>query len=261
MHHIRYMGVCAIAMAFVAPALAGTVTLTKRESVSHIELTGGYGPAQVGFEDGTLTPVTDLEPTSIVLSGSDGTQGRSAAYEVTFNAIWDQRQDYSFQMVGNDTVLDASGTLAVSMNSTWFNTIGGLGGAPATQFYTSSNWQSFEFVLDDATRFSFTGATADTQSLQMFRWFNDSWINAAYVVSPGSGVGFGNTGVMDAGRYMLRNTPNPVTRVQTSTTGNGWAYTLTLHDTVSAVPEPSIAASMLVGLSLMGWRLRRRLRR
>jgi hypothetical protein len=252
------LATAALALAAAAPTLAATATLTHRESVSHIVLTAGYGPAQIQFSDGSLTPQTSSSPGTLWLSGSDSGYTRYAAYEATFNTSWDQHQDYSFQTLGSDAVLQASGSLGVVMSSTWFNNVSGIGGSPTTQYYTSTNWQAFEFELDESTAFTFSGSTVDGQSLQMYRWFNDNWVTAAYVISPGAGTDIFNTGVIDAGRYLLRNTPVPYTRVTTAVTGNGWDYTLTLHNTVAAVPEPATVLSMLAGLGLMGWQLRRR---
>jgi hypothetical protein len=246
-----------LAVGIAAPAYAATATMIHRTSVSHIELIAGYGPASISFSDGSLAAQGLQAPAQIVLSSGDSGAAKFAAYEVTFNALWDQRQDYSFQTLGSDAVLHASGTLAVSMGSTWYNNVGGLGGSPATQYYTSTHWQAFEFVLDEATAFTFTGSTAD-QRLEMFRWSGTDWVTAAYVISPGSGESLSNSGQIDAGHYLLRNAPAPVFRAQTAVTGNGWDYTLTLHDTVAAVPEPATVVSMLAGLGLMSWRMRRR---
>lgn len=247
----------AAAAVMAAPALAATATLTERESFSHITLTAGNGPSSVTFADGALTPVTSLHSAPIVVAGADAGENSALVYYTSFAASWDQRQDFSFQTVGSDAVLNASGALGVTMSSTWFNAASGTGGSPATQYYSSTNWQAFEFVLDESTAFSFTGATA-SQSLQMYRWLNDGWVTAAYVISPGSGASFSNSGVMEAGRYLLRNTPVTILSIQTAVTGNSWDYTLTLHDTVAAVPEPATVASMLAGLAAIGWRLRRR---
>ena len=92
----------------------------------------------------------------------------------------------------------------------------------------------------------------------MFRWSGTDWVTAAYVISPGSGESFSNSGQIDAGHYLLRNAPAPIFRAQTAATANGWDYTLTLHNTVAAVPEPATVVSMLAGLGLMGWQMRRR---
>ena len=255
------LGAAALALAVGAPAQAATATLTHRESVSHIVLTAGYGPAQIQFSDGSLTPQTALGPGELWLSGSDSGRAEQLVYVATFDTTWDQRQDYSFQTLGNDAVLQASGSLGVMMSSTWFNTASGIGGSPTTQYYVSSNWQAFEFELDESTAFTFSGTTTTGQSLQMYRWFDDAWVTAAYVISPGAGTEIFNSGVIDAGRYLLRNTPSPYTVVTTAASGNGWDYTLTLHDTVAAVPEPATVVSMLAGLGLMGWQLRSRRRR
>ncbi len=252
--------IAALAIVVTAPTLAGTATLTKRESVNHIALTSGNGPTSVKFVDGSLTPLNDLAPASIVVadtdSGSDVYGG--GLYSTIFNATWDQRQDYSFQTLGSDAVLRASGSLLVSMDSSGNNNAGPI---QPSYYYQSKNWQAFEFVLDEATTFSFEGATTTDQNLQMFRWQNNGWTSAANVISPGNGANIANSGAIAAGHYLLRNTPNTLLRIETNVTSNAWDYSLTLHNTVSAVPEPSTMASMLAGLSLIGWCLRRRSRR
>ena len=245
------LGAAALAVLAGAPATAATATLTHRVSVSQIELTGGYGPAIVGFTDGSLVPVTALGPSEILDIGADSTAGRYAAYEVSFAANWDQRQNYSFQTLAGNAVLAASGALLVSMNSTWYNHVGGLGGAPATQQYTSRNWQAFEFRVDEATPYTFSGQTIGGQRLQMFQWLLNDWISVPNL-GPGEGESFGSSGVLAAGQYLLRNAPSPIVRTQTAVTTNQWAYALTLHGAVAAVPEPATVASMLAGLACLG---------
>jgi hypothetical protein len=252
------LGTAALALATAAPAFASTATLTHRESVNHIQLIGGYGPASVTFTDGSLVPVTGSGPAELRLAGSDSGSASFSVYSVNFSAAWDQRQNYSFQTVGSDTVLQASGSLAVQLSSDYFNSAVGQGGSPATESFSSSNWQSFEFELDETTSYSFNGSAVDGHGLQMFTWSGTNWTLSQFYVSPGSGVDFSNSGQIAAGRYLLRNLPNAIFRTGTSVSGNAWDYTLTLHNTVAAVPEPATMATMLAGLGLMGWRLRGR---
>lgn len=197
----------------------------------------------------------------MLVRGNESGEMASGIYQTTFAASWEQQQDFSFQTLGNDAVLQASGSLAVSMGSSWFNSVGGLGGSPATQYDTSTNSQAFEFELDQAVAFTFIGATVDNQRLEMFRWSGTDWITATYAISPGAGASFSNSGQIDAGRYLLRNSPAPVFRAQTAVTGNGWDYTLTLLNTVAAVPEPATMVSMLAGLGLLGWHMGSQARR
>jgi len=252
----------AVAMTAVmtAPALAGTATLTHRESISHIRLIGAHGPTAVEFSDGSLLPITDLHTGLIEVNGAASGSDQFSVFSVTFDAIWDQRQDFNFRTLGSDAVLQASGALDVSMQSTGVTSTIPISVSPATQYYTSRNWQAFEFTLDADTLYSFTGETFGGQSLQMHRWAGADWVTAPAVISPGQGVGISNSGVLVAGLYRLRNTPNDIFRSQTAVTSNAWDYTLTLHNTVAAVPEPATLASMLAGLAAIGLWLRRRRR-
>lgn len=246
----------AVALAFSVPADAATATLTNRVSFNDITLFAGNGPARVDFADGSPVALFLADPALIRVQGADSGTGSFGVYTVTFGAAWDQQQDYTFQNVGADAVLHASGSLAVTMSGS-ATTLGQP--AVATLQYTSTNWQSFEFELDATTSYSFTGQAIDGQALQAFQWLNNDWVSAAGIVSPGSGASFSNSGMLTAGLYQIRNTPNVIIRTQTPVTSNQWDYTLTLHDTtVTAVPEPARVASMLAGLGFIGWRLRRR---
>lgn len=251
------LSLAAALAAGAAPALAGTATLDARSSTNAIVLTAGYGPASVSFSDGS--PALGLgDPTGVRVEGLDTAGARYAAYEVSFNAQWDQVQDYRFGNLGGNAVLQASGSLVVSMGSSWFNHVGGLGGSPATQYYEASNWQSFTFTLDSDAAYSFEGMAVEGQRLQMFRWNGVDWVAAASVISPGEGLSFGSSGQILAGQYLLRNAPVDIFRIGAATSGNAWAYTLTLHDTVAVVPEPATGGAMLVGL--LGLGLHRRFR-
>jgi hypothetical protein len=246
----------AVALAVAAPAEAATATLTNRMSFNDITLFAGNGPARVDFADGSPVALFLTDPALISVQGADSGTGSFGVYTVSFGAAWVQQQDYSFQNVGADAVLQASGSLAVTMSGS-ATTLGQA--AVATLQYSSTNWQSFEFELDATTSYAFTGQAIDGQALQAFQWLNNGWVSAAGIISPGSGASISNSGTLTAGLYQIRNTPNVIVRTQTPFSSNQWEYTLTLHDTtVTAVPEPATVAFMLAGLGFIGWRLRRR---
>lgn len=256
MNPLLRLAATALMWAAVAPAVAATATLTNRMSFSNIALFAGNGPARVDFADGSPATLFLPDPALLSLQGANSATGSFAVFDVSFDAAWNQQQNYSFQNVGADAVLQASGSLAVTMSGS-ATTLGQP--AVATLQYSSTNWQSFEFELDATTSYSFTGLAIDGQALQAFQWINNGWVSAAGIISPGEGASFSNSGTLTAGLYQIRNTPNVITRTQTPFSSNQWEYTLTLQDTaVAAVPEPARVVSMLAGLGFIGWRLRRR---
>ena len=107
----------ALAAAHTASALAATAMLNSRSSFSQTDLTACYGDAAVSFSDGGSQAVTDLSSASVHLQGIASEQGIVYPFTVQVDVDWDQSQDFSFSNLAGSSVLQASGSLRVDMQS------------------------------------------------------------------------------------------------------------------------------------------------
>jgi hypothetical protein len=261
----------ACAVLCTPPAWAtSTVVLVDRASVSQFKATAGYGISGVAFpcEDGmadfctvagstgSLTPLAGTAQPTLSLAGSGVGNDTALLFSTLFEATWSQTQTFSFERNGADSQLTASGSFMGTMQS-----LGSNGIDPpqiATQRMSSWNWQAFTFTLDQDTAYTLTGSSTGGQQLEMW-WTSPAGVTTYRddVIGNTGLASFANSGTLQAGTYLLRNFQFVMASVE-SAYANSWDYTLTLRDTVTAVPEPTSMALLLAGLVAVGaWRQRR----
>ncbi len=248
---------------------ASTVTLVDRASVSQFRAFAGYGISGVAFPcetpetdfcsvtggTGSLAVVSGTGMPTVSVAGTGTGFDTALMFSTTFDATWAQTQTFSFGSNGADGELRASGSFMGTMQSLGSNGI--QPPQPAAQRLESWNWQAFTFTLDQDTAYTLTGGSTGGQQLEMW------WTSPAGVTTYRSDVigntglaSFANSGTLQAGTYLLRNFQFVMASVQDSY-ANSWDYTLTFRDTVTAVPEPTPMALLMVGLAAMGaWRQR-----
>jgi PEP-CTERM motif len=248
---------------------ASTVDLVSRASISQFKANAGYGSSAVFFpcEDGmadtcsvtggngSLAVVSDVAVATISLAGSGAGSDTSLVFSTAFTADWAQTQTFSFGRDGSDSRLRASGAFMGTMQSLGSNSIDPP--QPAAQRMESWNWQAFTFTLDQDTVYTLTGGSTGGQQLEM--WWTSPAGDTVYrgdVVGNTGLASFANGGTLQAGTYLLRNFEFVMSSLEDSY-ANSWDYTLTLRDTVTAVPEPASLATLLAGLVVVGaWRRR-----
>ena len=248
---------------------ASTVDLVNRASISQFKANAGYGSSAVFFpcEDGmadacsvtgntgSLAVVSGVAMPTVGLAGSGNGSDTSLVFSTAFRADWAQTQTFAFRRVGIDSQLRASGAFTGRMQSVGSNSIDPP--QPATQRMESWNWQAFTFTLDQDTLYTLTGGSTGGQQLEMW-WTSpagDTFYRGDVVGNTGL-ASFANGGTLQAGTYLLRNFEFVMSSLEDSY-ANSWDYTLTLHDTVTAVPEPAPLATLLAGLAAVGvWRRR-----
>ena len=263
------IGTATLALAASGSALgAGNITLQDRESVSHIMLSAGYGISAVGFpctddtvdaclvsgNNGSTDVVTGLAAPTFLVQGSGAGFDTDSVYSTSFDADWAQSQTFSLNQAGADAVLKGAGQVVVNMASTGSNGINPPV-TPAIQGFASVNWQTLYFSLDDTTTFHMVGGSVGGQKLEISRWTGDSWQYLLGESFPTVFESFDYGGSFQAGEYRLRNLQLTFGNGQ-SGLNNSWDFTLTLHDTVAAVPEPGTAALWAAALGVLGFRLR-----
>jgi hypothetical protein len=248
---------------------ASTVDLVSRASISQFKANAGYGSSAVFFpcddgmadacsvtgSNGSLAVWSGVAGATVSLAGSGSGSDTSLVFSTSFTADWAQAQTFSFGRDGADSQLRASGSFTGTMQSVGSNSIDPP--QPATQRMQSWNWQAFTFTLDQDTAYTLTGGSTGGQQLEMW------WTSPAGVTSyRGDVIGntwlasFANSGTLQAGSYLLRNFEFVMSSLEDSY-ANSWDYTLTLRDTVTAVPEPASLATLLAGLAVVGaWRQR-----
>jgi hypothetical protein len=259
------LGTTALALAAGGSAVAaGNMTLQGRESVSQITLSAGFGISGVGFpctdemvdeclvtgNNGSLDVVTDLASPTILLQGTGTGFDTDLVFSTSFDADWAQSQTFSLTQSGADAVLKGSGQVVVNMASIGSNGINPPV-TPAVQGFASVNWQTLYFSLDQATSFQMSGGSVGGQKLEFSRWTGDSWQLLQNESFPTVFESFDYGGSFQAGDYRLRNLQLTFGN-SLSGLNNRWDYTLTLADTVAAVPEPGTAALWLAALAMAG---------
>ena len=259
------LGTAALTLTTSAAALAaGTLTLQGRESVSQITLSAGLGISGVRFpctdptvdecqvtgSNGSLDVITDLASPTILVEGSGSGLDTDLVFSTAFVADWSQSQTFSLTQAGNDAVLKGSGQVVVQMTSVGSDSVNPPV-SPTTQGFASVNWQTLYFSLDHAASFQMTGGSLGGQKLEFSRWVNGSWQSLVNESFPTVFDSFDYSGSFQAGDYRLRNLQLSFGN-GLSGLNNAWDFTLTLADTVVAVPEPGTAVLWLAALGMAG---------
>jgi hypothetical protein len=244
-----------------AAQAAPQAVLDTREAVTFVSYVGGFAIAGDNGTDGSLTPVTALEPPRLSLDGSHTYIGAYLGWSVTYSTDWALTQTWTL----DPHTLAATGSLHV-----------GVGGAvvgpncnpclPSMQ-NTGRNNQAFEFGLDGASGYAFHSVTTKDQYVDLLLWSDPAqrWTPLWSGFFDTQATTFDRAGTLQPGRYRLQNNPYDVRADGGAfTRDNAWDYALTLADAgfVSAVPAPGGALLMAAGVVTLlcrrrGWRGRR----
>ena len=250
----------ALAVAAGQAGAAATAQIDGRTSVVDATYFGGFAIAYDGGEDGSLTPVTALEPAALAIAGSHTYDGAYQYWTVTYTVNWNLAQDWRVDPAAR--TIGGSGSVHLDQTSA----VVGPNCAPcwATVQMTGRNNQALDFALDAGTPFQFHSDATTGQWVELQQWNEPAqrWFALWNGPLETQGKAFDRTGTLAAGLYRLQNNPYDFrsTGGPPASIDNAWSYVLTLPDAaVTAVPEPASAALLAAGaVLLLAWRRRER---
>lgn len=257
-----------VALLLALPAAAQTtMTLQSRGSVNYFYYFGGFAISGDEGEDGAPAPVpggawegtvlTGFDQPTLAIDGSDHHDIRYLGWTGFLDESWDQAQTFGFTQAADGAELHVEGHATSRQTS---EVCGSTGCFPASELHLSTNTVALEFTLDAGNPYTLAGSASGGQYVDLLVWneLAQRWFPIVHGPTTTMDRSFDLSGMLDAGRYQLRNSPYDFRAGGPDDVVNTWSATLTLEGAVAtAVPEPAAAALLAAGLaSLALWRRR-----